>query len=293
METRTSLSEVLNRKKDFKRDLIEKGFHEEVEALVENIEAEVKTYVFDFNFRDYQKGELKRRAQTISVAYNIATKLMLSLSLTGTTETYFKSHPYSLHRDKLEELKTGDLNDFVYNVMLQAVTEVDMLTYKFRDFKTDRAVYRELTHTLSSLSVTLAWLEVWYKTGFMPRDIQVVDIEHEVHKGLTHEVYILLQRTEESMLGLMPFLNHQPAIRTLEFDKEITSPDFEILGTANILVNGTMLIEIKTTGKQPDEDQVKRDFKHAVGLNRLDENIKHLFIYYARFNFLARADINE
>lgn len=298
MEQTTRLTEVLKRKKSFKRDMLEEEFYSNVTSLIETLEKR------DINnnqkenptFRDYQDTELKRRAMTISAAYNIAVKLLLSLRLTGTTETYFKNFSYSLDRDRLETINKEDFEDKInYDVMIRAIEEVDYLDRQFKALNLVRQNNIKLTPTdfllkLSDLSVTLAWLEAWYKTGFFPKDFQIMQNSSAVQHGLAHEVFILLERTEENLSFI---LQNPEEFKGVEFDKQFYSQEYDIEGTASILIKKGTVLEIKTTGKDLEEINFAKDYEHLVGLNMINEELTDLILYYPRHESLVRVDLSE
>lgn len=292
----TRLSEVLKRNKSFKRTIVEQNLYNSIVGQTVASEDEfigLKGLLETKQIIDYQKDELKRRAQTISVAFNIAIKFLLSLQLTGTTQTYWNSFPYMLNPERLEELKTGNFdNDIIYNEMVKAIETVSKLDMLYVNVQRETFPLASFLSYLSNTAVMLAWLEVYYKTSFMPKDTQILDNQHPTHIDLCNEVNVLLSPTLQILKTELPFLT-QGFVKTIEFDKEITDKTKEFIGTANILINDTILIEFKTTGKLPTTTTLQTDYHHAVGLTKLDPTISELYLCYVRFGVVTGVDLGE
>lgn len=297
--TNIRLSEVLKRNKSFKRTLLEQEFHKEITEAELDIEILAQDSLDKLVFRDYLDDKLKRRAQTISVAYNIATKLLLSLYLTGTTETYWKTT--EVMKDNREKVDSHfEQEDFLTKIVKDtidnAIGEVDLLDRRYKtNYNITKVEEQKFLLDLANISVTLAWVEAYYKTGFFPKDIQVMVYSNDTHQDLVQEVYTILNRTLDTLKDNLSNLRPNK-ITSVEFDKEIINEDIGFAGTANIIINKDTLLEIKTTGKSPTAEAVREEFNHAVGINVLDNNIKNLIIYYTRFDYFLTAkvvDTNE
>lgn len=276
----TRLSEVLSRKKTFERADKEKLFFDKVSQQ----ELRVDQITESTRFTDYQNDYAKRRAQTVSVATNIGVKLALSLALTGTVDRYLDATLVNdenfRRRLKLDLANLDPLaGEFIFSEIQKAITEafaLDGHSVAFNSsINTDETLLK-----IADVSVTLAWYEVWCKTGFMPKELQVVNRDSETHQVLRHEVYIILNKAVKELLQHCKFLNSD-----VEFDKEVTNDYFNIVGTASIRVDNKIL-EIKTTGKKPTDSTLLKDAEHGIGLFEIDKTIDTLYLYYARYNLL-------
>lgn len=245
---------------------------------------------------EYIHNDIKRRAQTIGTAYRIATQFMIALyfkrfdlitSIVGNMD-YFTNKGYldDIYNDfDTQHIKQNHTNSIFFITGLENTIQ--------------NMEHEKLLRDVAQASLTFAWIETYYKTGFMPQDLSVMAYDSETNNKLVDEITVLLQNNTDLYLNLNHLTNWGKA---LSFGQSVVSNNYGIAGTAGI-VSGNNLIELKTTGTYPTASKIRQDAKHAIALKVLEQNpddtnapqidINNIYLYYVRFNELIRVDISE
>lgn len=253
-------------------------------SLLEESQQEPKIVV------GYLYNSIKRRAQTISEAYRLALQLLLAFTLDrkDLIIDLINKRPYNDNKGYLEDVygkyeKTAFITDF-HTAALEKLWL--MAQNPPKDVK-------ELHHNLADISITLTWVDTYYKTTYMPKDLEVIKPTSEDHILMREEIKHLLNHSS----GFIEIIReHSFDGEKLWFKEDITNNDFSICGTASI-VAGHSIFEIRTSETYPTEKKFVSDAKNLVGLKLLNDMrqqpliLSNTYIYYSRFKDLVEVVI--
>lgn len=220
---------------------------------------------------EYLYESSKKRALTISSAYNIFIKLYLSVEY---SLDFFKGSIFEEHAEKFS-LISSKLD--VYKSLVESIFE----TFKQGSKVKDRS-------WLCQSSVTLAWLEAYYKSGFFPADESILSIYSLEHKKLVDEV----ENLAEQSIGFIKSVIIPEFIDTqfnIDLYSTYESIKYDTKCNPGILFeNGTKryVLEFRTTQVQPKH--AIEDANHALHCSVImaehNKPVNKIFIYYPRFD---------
>ena len=220
---------------------------------------------------DYQDPNIKRRAQTIGLATNIAFKLIYETFNFGFSKLnlYRDNNLFQMGEDfEKTMVELDDVGPEYRQVFTKTINTANSLYLYF-----DENVFNtEARRVIANLSVTLAWLEAKYRSGFFPADLFILLPESSTHQSLVAEVVAVLDNAVYMKSTTKEDLYINPI---LEVNGLRTSVDF--------IINDT-LVEITTTANLPSPDKV--DINAFKAFYVLNEVIKEYDIKYAVTKFV-------
>lgn len=237
-----------------------------------------ETHVALDDILDYSSPEIKKRAMSIGIAFNIAFKFMLSMLYSGLDiKETLRSSIFFRAEKKIKEgalyLETQNVNGDT--LLFSTISNVAALTFEDENF----------FQKLASFSITLGWFKAFEESGYFPKDLTVLDIASSVHLAMTKEVEALLEKAYKDFVYPFVLDSHEhfiviePVIITNE---AYYQPDF---------IFDTVMYDIHTTA---DPKSISKNIKNLIGayiLNQKEEkqNIKGFATYYPRLNLIEEC----
>lgn len=278
-----------------------KAKNEDLSVLQEQVKVKSNNYnlyeqstqkfgVEDFPYLDVT---IKRRAQTIGLAFDIAFTLLVALKHSPETFNEY------INRDNLginNEKTLAEVEAILKNHL--AVTNPKIFTeiiVKVKALSTNT----EPTHlgTLSSYAVTLAWYVAYIMSGYFPADVSVMNIENPVHNILTKEVEQILSVADRDFINQYVKADSKLILKP-NFSDDRT--DIEIESTGSFIVDNTLYSFSTTESPEKNINKSLQELYSQYLLNKgffgNDEpkfNIEALSVYMVRHNQLTTIDLTK
>lgn len=236
---------------------------------------------------DYISTEVKKRAQTISLATNIATKLLIALRADD-LNTFVESLQYTKDPTFLEvfnkEHGNFAANYFIYVNMMEAINLLPTLVES-----------KNILKDVSDVAVSLAWLEAYYSSGYFPQEVKVMVRDSLEHDELVIEVNRLLKNVNNGLISYLEATRTTHNLPKATPNVEVVSEELNLRGNSGLLLGKTAVI-IKTGGSKFNIEKVlTEEVQHANAINNLlnKELIDRVVVYYPRFKVGIITQPNE
>lgn len=244
-----SLTEMLNTKHDKlvmdnenQKSLLEEARNYKLKPFFNNTHDKI--------LLEYKHPEIKKRAQTIGLAFNIAAKslvCMLAPIRDNVKNNYFEKNLFSLENELWkpvydELLSMGEPYAEVFNSALKWFL---VRRYEFDSKNMAYTINDYVMSVLVSHSVTVAWLMAKYKSGFFPADTsvmlrdnaersmmekEVIELLREFYNQVVHHLVVAKASSFNDYVGPTSDIYVEP---TIEDNAMVEcSIDFIFLGTA-------------------------------------------------------------
>lgn len=229
---------------------------------------------------DYIHPSLRKRAMTINAAYLIAVKLWLALNTKHLTLYDFWNN--SIFQQKFGDIQKGGIADHAqlyYRVMT---------LYSFVEMAQDDTKPDWTLRDIADMSISLAWVEAYLKSGFFPKDEAVMIVQSEEHKMLTDEVENILVPTVEYFRQIDIWDKKVILYPTIVSDRYL------ITGSVDLIVEDYVLHI--TSRSSLELSKLKADLQELIAYELIRENVEKrctVHSYYVRFNTLATGTIRE
>lgn len=238
---------------------------------------------------DYLDSSIKRRAQTIGLAFTIAFKIMIELFLNKDTikKTFLDSFHFKLSNTLKE---TVDLEDEYVSLFVNTLKELlayeEMGIQHYNGIKVD--VDRiEFVKCLACSSVTLAWLYAKEKSGFLPGDKTIMLKGSPTQELLRAEVALLI---EKSLITIENICNQN--IDKVYIDPEIYDVKLGFVASIDLIIN-EVAIDITTASKIKDSSSPQLLCFNAINNKVKAYDIDRLDMLYIRSNTVISFNPEE
>ena len=229
---------------------------------------------------DYLEGYLKRRALTISSAFIIAARLYLAQSHSSTTLRDFWFGSY---------IETNYNSSKGYSI--KNILHLEQRISWFISRVTNEPMNPLSIDEIADISITLAWVEAYFESGFFPQDLTVMSPSSQTHKDMVNEVKHILLPTIDNFL--VPALNN--AKNRVEVFPKKDSEEYKSTVEPHIKIDNT-LVYFKTSGSF-DAKKIYGEYRRLKGTVLLytDGNTKQksytAIMYYPRFDYWLSVEV--